>query len=312
MLISFKQEGITNMPEFILGTAMWGWSIDKCQAFSLLDYFSTNKGTIIDTAINYPINKRPEDMGKPLKWLSEWIKLRKNNDLCIHVKLGATNNLGISDNDLSPLSLQKEVLYLISILGKSLKGLWIHWDNRCFENEIQRTCSFLNSYALKGYSIGLSGIKHPDYYAKALGEGFPINIQIKHNLLTVNQSELYNNYFKNISYWAYGINFGGFHRSPSTKPTDRQSKYNPVEVSRLIDNAGSTLSQILNRPLSDYEIALAFSLLNQHLSAIIIGPKNISQLNQALCLRNELSKVSTNIKNELYLAIRNSTSHPHA
>ena len=78
----------------VLGTALWGWGVDRSMAYQMLDRFIMQGGRIVDTATNYPINKRPEDFGLAVKWISDWIVSNGTKDLCVLVKVGATDNMG--------------------------------------------------------------------------------------------------------------------------------------------------------------------------------------------------------------------------
>ena len=41
----------------VLGTALWGWGVDRNEAYKLLESFFENGGAVVDTSTNYPINK---------------------------------------------------------------------------------------------------------------------------------------------------------------------------------------------------------------------------------------------------------------
>jgi aryl-alcohol dehydrogenase-like predicted oxidoreductase len=47
--------------QLLLGTAMWGWTVSRPTCFDLLDTFYAAGFRQVDAAVNYPINKNPDD-----------------------------------------------------------------------------------------------------------------------------------------------------------------------------------------------------------------------------------------------------------
>ena len=60
--------------ELVLGTAMWGWTVDKVTAFQLLDAWYAAGQRKVDTATNYPIDRVPEHFRLAEQILAEWIR----------------------------------------------------------------------------------------------------------------------------------------------------------------------------------------------------------------------------------------------
>src|SRR4051812_29423631 len=92
----------------VLGTAMWGWTIDHNQAFALADRFYALGGRWFDTASKYPINKNPVHFGLAAHWLGEWVVSRDVADAHVLIKVGALRNDGSAVCDLGPNALRAQ------------------------------------------------------------------------------------------------------------------------------------------------------------------------------------------------------------
>ena len=124
----------------VLGTAKWSWTVSKKEAFSILDKFYYYGGRDIDSATNYPINSNPEDYGRALIWLTDWIYQNSITDLRVYLKFGGQNNLGSSETNFESNYIEELINSFISKLDSNLSLLAIHWDNRGKElNEIKFT-----------------------------------------------------------------------------------------------------------------------------------------------------------------------------
>ena len=81
-----------SFPDLILGSAMWGWTLDAPAAFTLLDQFYAAGFRKIDGATNYPLNGVPTDFRGSENILAEWIKAHGVQDLEIIMKVGSISN----------------------------------------------------------------------------------------------------------------------------------------------------------------------------------------------------------------------------
>lgn len=275
----------TDNKALVLGTALWGWGVSKTEAFQLLDSFLDADGTVVDTATNYPINKKPADFGLAIDWIESWVKLNPGTNLSVLAKIGSLDNSGEPHSNLTPEKLTADIDSLMARLGSTLGCVSVHWDNRGDTNEdrlaIEKTVGTLKKLRQQGIEVGLSGIKHPEPYYHADPElsGHWI-IQVKENLTTANARMTYTPFFPKARYLAYGTNFGGMSTAPaqqdssSTLRAITHSKVLIDELSDLIDSkhhfkpAPSTLN----------EVALISTYTNPALSGAIIGPRNITQL----------------------------------
>ena len=279
----------------VLGTALWGWGVDRSTAYKMLERFLKLGGSIVDTATNYPINKRPEDFGIAVKWISDWITSNGTKDLSVLVKVGSIDNMGGNAINLSSAFISDVEVFLKKCLGSSLRGIAVHWDNRgTCENDtslIAETVYSMSKLQSDGLFIGFSGVFRPDLYLSAAPElSDKWWIQVKENYMSSTVRKEYQKYFPKSRYLAYGINMGGMKLE---QPVENSSI-----VLRGINNSNNLikwLSEFLNSnhglnpaPTNLNELALLSSYLNPALSGVIIGPRNIVQLESTLYFWNRL------------------------
>lgn len=287
--------------KLILGTALWGWAVSKSEAFLILDKFVEAGNYHIDCATNYPINGNIKDFGLALKWLLQWCNLNKNA-ISLLVKIGSINNLGTSFVDLSKDHILKTYDKLLSDFNDSLGCIAIHWDNRDNRISIKETISALNELKKQGIDIGLSGIKNPRIYYELM----PILadswiIQCKENLLTNEARIKYQKFFSNATYYAYGINIGGLKilYNDSISARIRKIKY-PMKLKEAFFDALNTdniLSDIGFISIND--INMSFIYTNLAYDGIIIGPRNLEQLNSTLKTFNTLKSLGLGDRDSL-------------
>ena len=78
--------------ELILGTALWGWGIEKINAFRILDKFVERGFKKVDVATNYPINEDHLSYGQTINWLREWVKYNGKYSIEVICKVGSLSN----------------------------------------------------------------------------------------------------------------------------------------------------------------------------------------------------------------------------
>ncbi|KTC35493.1 hypothetical protein AO265_29835 [Pseudomonas sp. ABAC61] len=269
----------------VLGTALWGWGIDKKNAHVLLDTFINNGGHTIDTASNYPINKCPDNFGLAVRWIESWVKSNPGTDLSVISKIGAIDNSGSPQTNLSYNNIISATNELRDRLGNSLSCISVHWDNRGAEEheftEIEKTLEAMTYLYRSGLNVGLSGIKFPEIYYKAKPEmAEKWLIQVKENFITRQARESYSQYFPESKYLAYGVNLGGIKTSQVEKNSSaelRKIVHSQALIESLTDFLDSNHS-FVPRPTSLNDLALAFTFSNPALCGLIIGPRNTDQL----------------------------------
>src|SRR5215207_635760 len=101
----------------VLGTAMWGWTVDRSRAFDLADRFYELDGRWFDTASNYPISRDPARFGVAARWLADWCSTRHRIDGCVIAKVGALRNDGSDLCDLGPENLLCQFASMCDLFG---------------------------------------------------------------------------------------------------------------------------------------------------------------------------------------------------
>jgi len=298
-LIDFSPE----KKALVLGTALWGWGINRHGAYELLERFLEGGGSIIDTATNYPINKCEDNFGLARRWIADWIAIHGASNMSLIVKVGSVDNMGTPHNDLRPESIIRSANTLRDQFGDALSCLSIHWDDRASEknqfHSIDQTVKVMSELEGSGLSIGMSGIKRPDLYYKAapaLSDKWII--QAKENVSTSLARETYQKFFPQARYLAYGINMGGVKVKPPQNNSSIELRGIDVPVS-LVEKLSAFLNSDYSfepRPTSLNELALACSYTNPALSGVIIGPRNIGQLVDTMKYWKKLKLSTTGVE----------------
>lgn len=285
-----------------LGTAQWGWTVSRDEAFRLMDAWLAAGYRHIDAATNYPINKNPADFRASENILLEYIRAHGIQDLSITMKIGALDNMRSPDINLSPSFILMMSEEYKRLFGKNLHGIMLHWDNRPDLPEVRSSLEALST-ARRTLDIqpGLSGIKYPEVYATANRElGLTFDIEGKHNVL---YSDLprYVPYFPFIPegnndragvahrFFAYGINAGGIKlEGPYPAGSTYLARGGDPEV------LASTLERIRNN-LPGWNLAfvrppvrtmnhlgLIFAGLDANVNGIVLGLRSVAQLQETL------------------------------
>lgn len=295
--------------QLILGTALWGWGINKDDAFSILDNFVKLGGFCVDCATNYPINKNINDLGLALKWLEEWNNINKAN-LFIIVKIGSKDNLGSPSYDLSKKYILTSYKKLLERFDDALGCISVHWDDRIEKNDladVQETLAALKTIKDKGVYIGLSGVKNPALYYNAMSELYDDwIIQCKENFLT-NQSILtYKKYFPLSKYYAYGINMGGLKISKDEQSISANiRKINHSEKLKflILECLNNKFIKSINLKSAN-DLNMAFIFINQMYNGVIVGPRTNIQLASTFNTWNNLINLDLESLKVLNLTIQ--------
>jgi len=273
----------------VLGTALWGWGVNRNDAYELLENFFENGGASIDTATNYPINKCNQDFGTAIKWLEDWKASNPNSKFSLIIKIGSIDNMGSAEIDLSAKNIIATKNRLRDKFEDSLSCISIHWDNRGGDMNdsclIDETVEAMSKIEASGIAIGISGIKFPELYYKsnpALADKWMI--QVKENFSTCLARDTYQDFFPRAKYLAYGINLGGLKtESPESDSSIELRKISiPLSLIEKISNYINLDHGFDPRPATLNELALAISHNNPSLSGAIIGPRNKKQLMNTL------------------------------
>ena len=275
----------------LLGTANWGWTTDKQQAFALLEAFMKTGLREVDGATNYPINKVAEDFRASEQILLEFIKTHGLSDLAITMKVGSLDNLRSPDHNLSPSFLEMMTEEYLRLFGDNLQTIMIHWDNREDEGQIRESLSSLLEAANKhGLRVGFSGLANPDAYHRVLkdAEG-AFDIQFKHNILKsdLEKYRLFNP--EQFRFCAYGINAGGIkldgNYAGNSSFLARGGE--PKKVKAMLETIQKELPDwnlaSVRPPIKKMnQLGLIYALYTAQVRALLLGVSTIPQLNQSL------------------------------
>lgn len=273
--------------KLILGTAMWGWTINRQQAYALLDQFYQAGGRWVDTASNYPINRNPADFRAAENILSDW--LRENNvaDMRVIVKIGSIDNSGSPQNNLARSFLLMNIDLYRGLLGSNLSTLMIHWDNRADQEQIEETLRAFTAFREAGIQPGLSGIQSPEKYFTS--QQFPeqaVPVQCKYNLFH-NGIDHYQQFSDRAEFLLYGINGGGLKfdkeytsgSSATVRGVAVDEKTEVLETIAQTVKASQTAKQLGVEQFN--QVSLLHSWFEERASGIILGPSRPEHLRQS-------------------------------
>jgi aryl-alcohol dehydrogenase-like predicted oxidoreductase len=285
----------------VLGSALWGWSVDTDCAYSLLAAFYEQGGRCIDTASNYPINKNPGDFHRAEEILSAWIKAHGVRDLKIISKIGSLNNLGTSQCNLKPSFLLIVHDRALKLFGTNHACLMVHWDNRSEQAEVDETVEMLLTLAPQVDEIGLSGLAHPELYAKYFDS--PL-IEIKYNPANANGPKHYST-FKEPRFLAYGVTMGGLKVGGSYDATS-SATLRGVDTNRDLGGYAKFLDKHKKHhcaPKTLHHVGLLFAHNTPNVHGIILGASKVEQLRDSL---SYLSLLNENDTQTIFRALSNS------
>jgi len=298
----------TNTVQPLLGTAMWGWTVSRPVCFDLLDTFYAAGFRQIDAAVNYPINKKPDDFRAAEHILLEWIHAHGIQDLKITMKLGSLNNLRSPEHNLSKSFLLLNLDDYRYRLAENWDTLMIHWDNREEPEAITETMEALAVAREAGLRIGLSGIKRPDVYARLnaqAGFNFDFHIQIKHNFLQSDHAR-YGDFHGRRRFSAYGIHAGGLKPDVNDYRSDSSLKARGGDVQTLMPELEQwkQLIEKQPRPLGFHEAAMMFAAAHPDMEGIVIGPSSPAQLLDTIATWKNLDTEACDILYSGYCRLR--------
>jgi len=287
--------------KLILGTAMWGWTMPKERCFKLLDAYYQLGGREVDTATNYPINKKPQDFRQAETILRNWLTANGVKDMKVMMKIGSLNNLRTPDHNLTPSFLMMAASDYQSFFGRNLSTLMIHWDNRNQSIDIEKSLEVLSNLQKEGLNIGFSGLKHPQLYAEALKTTHldTFQIQIKHNLL-YSDYDRYQPLQDKASFIAYGINAGGLklqqtaykrNASLTARGGKKETHLDLIKVlNELLQKQQKTTS--LPMPKRMNHLGLLYALYHPAIEQVLLGVSSIEQLEDTYQWVEQLDKVN--------------------
>ncbi len=271
------------IPSLLLGTAQFGWNINRQNSFELLDAFYESGFRQIDSATNYPINKISSDFRAAENILLEWIRINGIQDLRVMMKIGSLNNLRTPECNLSKSFLLMSLENYRNTFGENLDTLMVHWSNQTSDDEIVETISTLKKIQQEGLEIGLSGIASVEKFASFF-ENKQIYIQLKNNILQSDFAK-YIDFFPEAKYITYGMNAGGVKLATEGYTLDSTLKIrggdtsNQNDILKIIEQKIITANQNKNRPPIDsfFQVAMIHSFYNQNVYGLLVGNSSAAQ-----------------------------------
>lgn len=282
--------------KIILGTAQWGWNVDKQQAFQILDAWIEAGQLEVDAATNYPINRNPDDFRRSEQILLEYIKAHGLSKLRVTMKMGSLDNMRGPEVNLAPSFVQMLGEEYTRLFGANLSCLMFHWDNRQDISAISASLEALVRLCeTSGLQPGLSGIAHPELYVQALPmRDHHFTIEVKHNLFQSDFERYKPLWGQGHRFWVYGINAGGLKLDARYDETSTLTRRGgPSEKSAaLIAELNGFLpkwNQTARPPINSmHQIGLLYARLNKALHGVIVGVSSAAQLQETLIFYRHL------------------------
>jgi aryl-alcohol dehydrogenase-like predicted oxidoreductase len=277
-------------PNLILGTGMWGQTVSKQEAFSMLDTFYAAGFRAIDTATNYPINKKTQDFRAAENILQEWINAHKINDLRIICKFGSVNNMFTPEHNLSKSFVLMNAQEYQNKFGSNAEILMIHWDNREDLKAINETYEALKIAEVNGWKIGLSGIKYPELHATVNQDfNFDFSIEIKHNPFESSFEHYSPFHSDKRRFIAYGTTGGGiklnekYSDSSSLVLRNKLTNIKPENIGK-VKSILKKVNQNSERPkiAQMFELGLVYAAYHDEMKGIILGCSRLEQLESSI------------------------------
>ena len=292
-----------NHKSLLLGTAQWGWTVSREEAFRLMDAWRAAGHRKIDAATNYPINRSPADFRASERILLEYIQAQGQYDLDLTMKIGSLDNMRTPEINLAPSFILMMTEEYRRIFGDNLRCVMLHWDNRADASAIRASLEALavvqQTHEVR---VGLSGILHPDIYASVNRDtGLTFDIQLKHNVLHSDISR-YVPFYQPLSgtstaqasppahrFFAYGINAGGVKLEG---PYPAGSTFvarggDPDKTAATLESIRQrlphwNLAQVRPPVRTMNQLGLIFAGLHPQLNGIVLGLRSVAQLQESL------------------------------
>lgn len=282
------------LPSFVFGGNVFGWSDNEQEAFTLLDMLFDHGFNAIDTADIYSYWKSGNTGGESETIIGNWLKTKSRDKVIIHTKGGAPDAPGeFANANLSEKYLIKAVNASLKRLGTDYIDLYYtHYDDN--QTLPEETLGALQKLIEQGKikAIGASNIT-PERFKLFLESSQKFNLprytclQTLYNLY--DRQEFESNYQKLcvseqvgvLSYFSLAHGFlSGKYRSTEDliKSTSRGSSIVPYLTPR-----GQKILDAMDLIAKEYQvkpsqIAIAWLLAQNGLTAPVASATSISQL----------------------------------
>lgn len=278
----------------LLGTAQWGWTVSRNEAFQLLDALLATGRRTVDCATNYPINRNPADFRAAEKILHEYIQAHGLQDLRLTLKIGSLDNMRSPEVNLNPSFIQMMAEEYLRLFGENISCVMLHWDNRAESPAIRASLEALQRLQIEaGIRPGLSGIAHPDAYAEANAElQLSFDIQVKHNVLQsdlARYAPLLDSGAGQHTVFAYGINAGGIKLASEYPPNStflarggQDAPFAP-KLEKLSAMLPDWNTAFVRPPVMTMNhLGLIYAGLHPSVNGLLLGVSSVAQLRETL------------------------------
>jgi aryl-alcohol dehydrogenase-like predicted oxidoreductase len=282
----------------ILGSAAWGWNVDRTTAFALLDTWLASGRREIDAATNYPINLQPADFRASERILTDYIKAHGlDGELAITMKIGSLNNLRTPEINLSPSFILMMAGEYQRLWGNNLTGIMLHWDNRDDAAAIAASLDALLILQQQRIQPGLSGIKYPAVYAAAAAD-YPdlrFDLELKHHVFYSDLHRYAPLHVHTRRRLAYGINAGGvklngqYHEDSSLHQRGGEHDAFAEAITR-IETYLPKWNAVPNRPpvTTMNHLGLIHALQYTGIDGVLLGTSSVAQLKETLAFVDQI------------------------
>ena len=138
----------------VLGGNVFGWTVEKEQAFEILDAFAAAGGNLVDTSDVYWMFKDGNEGGESERMIGEWMRSRGNREeLIVSTKVGAWEGMR---GGLTRKRIRRYVDASLTRLGvECIDLLWAHTDD--LDTPLEETLAAFDELVREGKARYLGG-----------------------------------------------------------------------------------------------------------------------------------------------------------
>lgn len=301
-----------------LGTDVYGATVNEAESFEMLDFFTQNGGTVIDTAAGYS-DWFEGEKSRSEKLIGRWLENKSRENVIISTKGGFPCPDTPHISRLSPSEIRADIEGSLKRLKTDYIDIyWLHRDDTT--KHVDELVEVLHAFVKEGKTryIGMSNWTHDridkaNSYAKAHNLTSIVASQIQYSiaypnqekndptLVLMNESEYRYMKENKMNVFAFASQAKGFFskmekggmKALSQKAQDRYFNEQSVGVFerllRVSENTGYSVGQLVTATLCNNR---------DFITIPIVGCKNISQLRESMsgadiCLSGDIIRYIT-------------------
>lgn len=146
--------------QIALGTDVYGATVNEAESFEMLDYFTKNGGTVIDTAAGYS-DWIEGEKSRSEKLIGRWLENKGRESIIISTKGGLPRHETPDISRLSPLEIRADIEGSLKRLRTDYIDIyWLHRDDK--SKQVDELMEELHSFVKEGKAryIGVSNWTH--------------------------------------------------------------------------------------------------------------------------------------------------------